>query len=74
MEKDKRDYLNKLDQFKKESQEAENENYISISIYENFNDKIKIEGRSLMIKYHNIIFEIYEELSKITNLEMSLSK
>ena len=67
-EKDKRDYLKKIDQLERESQNAREERYISQVRFEVIGDGIKIERRSLMLKYYQIVFEIHEDLRKINEL------
>ena len=65
LEKDRRDYLEALDGLKKDSLVARDEDYISQVCFEVINDEIKIERRTLLPKYYQIVFEIYEDLRKI---------
>ena len=60
----KRDYLKKIDQLQRESLVARDERYISQVCFEVINDEIKIERRTLLPKYYQIVFEIYEDLRK----------
>ena len=68
LEKYKINYLKKIDQLQKESQDAREERYISEVRFEVINDEINIERRSLMSKYYQIVFEICEDLRKIHKL------
>ena len=68
LEKDKRDYHKKIDQLQRESQEARDEGYISQIRFEVINDELKIERRTLIPKYYQIIFEIHEDLRNTTEL------
>ena len=67
LEEDKSDYLKKIDQLQRESQEAREEGYISQIRFEVINDEIKIE-RTLIPNYYKIVFEIHEDLRKINEL------
>ena len=67
LEKYKINYLKKIYQLQRESQDAREERYISQVRFEVINDEINIE-RSLMSKYYQIVFEIYEDLRKIHKL------
>ena len=68
LEKDKRDYLKKIDQLQRESQEAGNENYISELCLDVINDEIKIDRETFIPKYYQIVAEIYEDIRKINEL------
>ena len=65
LEKDRRDYLEALDRLQRESLVARDEDYISGVRFEVINDEIKIQRRTLLPKYYQIVFEIYEDLRKI---------
>ena len=58
LEKDKRDYLEKIDGLQRESLVARDEDYISQVRFEVINDEIKIERGTLLPKYYQIVFEI----------------
>ena len=68
LEKDKRNYLKKIDQLQRESQDAREERYISQVRFEVIGDEIKLERRALIPKYYQIVFEIHEDLRKINEL------
>ena len=62
LEKGKRNYLKKIDQLQRESQDGREERYISQVRFEVIGDEIKIERRTLIPKYYQIVFEIREDL------------
>ena len=65
LEEDKRDYLEKIDGLQRESLVARDEDYISQVCFEVINVEIRTERRTVLPKYYQIVFEIYEDLRKI---------
>ena len=58
----------KIDGLQRESLVARDKKYISQVCFEVINDEIKIDRRTLLPKYYQIVFEIYEDLRKINEL------
>ena len=68
LEEDRREYLKKVDKLERESQEARNEEYISELCLEVINDEIKIDRRTFIPTYYQIVAEICEDIRKINEL------
>ena len=65
LEKNRRNYLEKIAGLWRDSLVARDERYISQVCFAVINDEIRTERRTLLPKYYQIVFEIYEDLRKI---------